>query len=118
MLKPKLEGLVCRYCRRDFNIFGEERTVMNEKSPEYKQKYNKTQFKINNYLTLRLERGASNIYVGGRLFNQCKYLLLNIPTSNVKKFKNIESIDEAIETLSRSMEAFFIPAGNSGFVHF
>ena len=65
---------------------------------------NRTYFKINKYLTLRLEGGASNIYVGGRLFNQCKYLLLNIPTSKVKRFKNIESIDEAVEILNRSME--------------
>lgn len=78
--------------------------MISDDYPQYGRNYHRTQFKINNYLTLRLERGASNIYVAGRLFNQCKYLLLDIPLSNARKFKNIESIDEAIESLSRGME--------------
>jgi len=48
--------------------------------------------------------GRSNIYVKGKLFNQCKYLLLNIPTQALRKFETIDSIDQAAETLSRSME--------------
>ncbi|GAG91623.1 unnamed protein product, partial [marine sediment metagenome] len=72
--------------------------------PMSQHNYNKNRFTINKYLSLKLEGGVSNIYVKGRLFNQCKYLLLNIPTSQVKRFKNIESIDEAVEILNRSME--------------
>ena len=34
------------------------------------------EFKINEYITLRLEHGDTNIYVNGGLFNQCKFLML------------------------------------------
>lgn len=40
----------------------------------------------------------------GQLFNQCKYLLLNIPKQAIEKYKNIDSIDQAAEILDRSME--------------
>ena len=36
------------------------------------------EFKVNEYITLKLERGKTNIYVKDRLFNQCKFILLNI----------------------------------------
>lgn len=62
------------------------------------------EFRINRFLSIRLENGITNIYVGGRLFNQCKYLLLNIPRGRVKEFDEIESIDEAAEKLNSSME--------------
>jgi len=62
------------------------------------------EFKINPYLELRLENAKSNIYVGERLFNQCKYLLLDFPITNTKKYDKIESIDEAAEKLDSSME--------------
>ncbi|MFX1233527.1 MAG: leucine-rich repeat domain-containing protein [Promethearchaeota archaeon] len=61
-------------------------------------------FKINDYITLKLEYSRTNIYVKGRLFNQCKYLLLNIPTSQIHEYSDIESIDEAAERLNRSLE--------------
>jgi len=61
-------------------------------------------FKINEYLELRLENDKTNIYVGGRLFNQCKYLLLDIPIVNKKGLDKIESIDEAAEKLDHTME--------------
>jgi hypothetical protein len=104
MLKPISLGLTCRYCGLEFNIWGEEISVISEKTPKYNQNNNRNEFKVNQYLTLRLERGITNIYVKGHLFNQCKYLLLNIPTSNVEYFDDIESIDEAEEILDRSME--------------
>ena len=62
------------------------------------------EFIINDYLKLRLESGSTNIYVGGRLFKQCKYLLLDIPVTNVRDYDEIESIDEAAEKLDHSME--------------
>ncbi|MHA2394347.1 MAG: Rab family GTPase [Promethearchaeota archaeon] len=61
-------------------------------------------FKINEYLELRLENSKSNIYVKGRLFNQCKYLLFNISDNNIQDYSDITSIDEAAEKLDRSME--------------
>jgi hypothetical protein len=64
----------------------------------------RTEFIINKYLKLRLEYGNTNIYVGGRLFKQCKYLLLDIPVNNTIDYNEIESIDEAAEKLDHSME--------------
>jgi hypothetical protein len=60
--------------------------------------------KVNQYLTLRLEYGETNIYVNGRKFNQCKYLLLNLSTPKIREYDYIQSIDEAAETLDRTLE--------------
>jgi len=62
------------------------------------------EFKVNDYLKLRLELCRTNIYVGKRLFNQCKYLLLNIPTDNIRDYDEIESIDEAAGKFDSSLE--------------
>lgn len=64
------------------------------------------EFEINKYLKLRLEYGNTNIYINGKKFNTCKYLLFNIPTENVRNFDEIRSIDEAAEKLDRRMEAY------------
>ncbi len=61
-------------------------------------------FKINDYITLKLEHSKTNIYVKGKKFNQCKYLLLNVSKSRFREYDAIKSIDEAAERLSRSME--------------
>ncbi|MCK4285199.1 MAG: hypothetical protein KAX18_03305 [Candidatus Lokiarchaeota archaeon] len=61
-------------------------------------------FKINDYLELRLEENHTNIYVKGKLFRQCKYLLLNIHMGNIEKYEGIESIDEAVKTLDHTLE--------------
>ncbi|MFX0100181.1 MAG: hypothetical protein ACFFCS_11420 [Candidatus Hodarchaeota archaeon] len=61
-------------------------------------------FKINEYLTLKLERGQTNIYVNGQIFNQCKYLLLNVDLENSSEYDDIESIDEAAVRLDNAME--------------
>jgi len=60
------------------------------------------EFRVNNYLVLRLENERTNIYVGERLFSHCKYLLLNIESNDYKKYDEIESIDEAAEKLDNS----------------
>ena len=62
------------------------------------------EFIINPYLKLKLEARKTNIYVKGRVFRQCMYLLINIPTKHVEDYDEIESIDEAAETLDRSLE--------------
>jgi len=62
------------------------------------------EFVINPYLKLKLESGRTNIYVKGRVFRQCMYLLLNIPINQVEDYDEIDSIDEAAEKLDRSLE--------------
>ena len=64
-----------------------------------------THFKVNDHLSLRLENNQTNIYVGGKLFRQCKYLLLNISKDKSTELKKIESIDEAEVKLDKRMES-------------
>lgn len=64
------------------------------------------EFRINNFLTLRLEKGKTVIYVDGKPFDQCKYLLLLIPRERVSDLDGIDSIDEASEKLSRVLEPY------------
>jgi len=66
--------------------------------------HSEKEFTVNEYITLKLEGERSNIYVKGRLFNQCKFLLLNIPVDKISSFDEIQSIDEAAEKLDRSLE--------------
>ncbi|MFX0142123.1 MAG: hypothetical protein ACFFDN_51270 [Candidatus Hodarchaeota archaeon] len=61
-------------------------------------------FKINEYISLHLENGITNIYVKGAYFNQCKFLLMNIPIQDIEKYNEITSIDEMVEKLDNSME--------------
>ncbi|KKN25759.1 hypothetical protein LCGC14_0881440 [marine sediment metagenome] len=61
-------------------------------------------FRVNDSLELRLEEGKTNIYVDGELFEQCKFLLINIPLEKAANFEEIDSIDEASEKLSKSLE--------------
>ena len=56
-------------------------------------------FKVNKYITLRLQNGKSIIYVGGKKFQQCKYLLLDLHVDETRDYGDIESIDEAEEKL-------------------
>ena len=62
------------------------------------------EFKVNEYITSKLENDNTVIYVAGKMFQQCKYLLLNIPVEKVSSFDEIESIDEAEERLDKSLE--------------
>ncbi len=66
--------------------------------------YGIKEFKVNQYITLRLEDNSTNIYVNGKLFNQCKYLLLNISKDNIEDCDEYKSIDEAAEFLDNSLE--------------
>lgn len=60
---------------------------------------------INDFLTLKLgNNGSVDIFVNDEFFDICKYLLINIPTYEVERFDEINSIDEAAEILDRSME--------------
>jgi len=61
------------------------------------------EFRVNEYITLKLEEGKTNIYVKDQLFNQCKFLLLDISVDKVSSFDDIESIDEVAEKLDRSL---------------
>ncbi|MBA7687385.1 hypothetical protein ES703_95847 [subsurface metagenome] len=63
-----------------------------------------TEFRINEFLSLRLEGEETIIYVARARFIQCTFLLLNIRVDEISTFDEIESIDEAAEKLDTSME--------------
>ncbi len=62
------------------------------------------EFKVNEYITLKLESNQIMIYVKGQQFRQCKFLLLNIPVKKITSLDDIESIDEVAQRLDRSLE--------------
>jgi len=62
------------------------------------------EFKINDYINLKLEFSRIHIYIGGKFFIGCKYLLLNIPVKKINDLDEIRSIDEASLKLDNSME--------------
>ena len=71
-----------------------------------------SEFKVNKFITLKLEKGETNIYVNGKLFNQCKYVLTRKKVYELEDLLEIESvdeladksIDEMIENLNHSLE--------------
>lgn len=62
------------------------------------------EFKVNKFLTLKLEETETIIYVKGKRFNQCKFLLLDVPLDKITSLDAIESIDEAAEKLDKSLD--------------
>lgn len=60
--------------------------------------------KINDFLSVKLENGRTEIYVMNERFMQCKFLLLNIAKETIKDYDNISSIDEAADVYDRSLE--------------
>ncbi|TFF99260.1 MAG: hypothetical protein EU541_05340 [Promethearchaeota archaeon] len=58
-------------------------------------------FVINEFITVKLENGKTIIYIKGKQFWQCKYLLFQINTDRVEEYDSINSIDE-IEKFDRS----------------
>ena len=54
-------------------------------------------FKINDFLTLKFSYPSTEIYINGKYFMQCKRLVLNISKNELKQYNNVESIDEAAE---------------------
>ncbi|TKJ18690.1 MAG: hypothetical protein CEE43_17405 [Promethearchaeota archaeon Loki_b32] len=60
------------------------------------------EFKVNKYLSLKLENNQTNIYVNNKRFNQCRRLLIDIPVSEMKSLEEITSIDELEEKIEKS----------------
>jgi len=57
----------------------------------------KYEFKVNDFLTLKLEDNKTFIYVKGKKFIQCIRLFLQISPQESEFYEEIESIDEATE---------------------
>lgn len=63
-------------------------------------------FKINEFLTVKLEGGQTVIYIANKPIRKCKFLLINIPVDELRSFDEIQSIDEVAENLDHSLEPF------------
>jgi hypothetical protein len=61
------------------------------------------EYKIDDYITLRLEDNKTVIYIKGERFLQCKYLLLINPQKKEGQ-EEIGSIDEAVDVLNTELE--------------
>ncbi len=73
------------------------------------------EFKINENITLKLEeelidkresikKTKTNIYVNGKKFKYCSFLLVEIPIEEITSLNDLDSIDEAEEKLDSSLE--------------
>ena len=82
------------FCLISLTIYSIHSTIRN----------NVREFKINDFLSLKLQNNRTHIYVKNRIFTQCMYLLLNIPVDRIRDYDIIDSIDEAAEILDRSLE--------------
>jgi len=67
-----------------------------------------TEYKINDYITLKLEKRNTVIYVNNKKFIHCKYLLIEIPKENFRDFDEFTSIDDVSEKLDHSLETDMI----------
>ncbi|MFX1238625.1 MAG: hypothetical protein ACFE8P_13030, partial [Promethearchaeota archaeon] len=74
----------------------------NQKKEYLKKSYpEEKEFRINEYLTLKLIKGKTVIFIDEKPFHQCKYLLLNLTQKDFTEFDNIDSIDDAFEIYNK-----------------
>ncbi|MFW9990016.1 MAG: hypothetical protein ACFFC3_15320, partial [Candidatus Odinarchaeota archaeon] len=59
------------------------------------------EFKINDYLTIRLENNTTYVYVKNKRFIQCRRLVLNFYKDDIEYFNGIQSIDELPNTYEK-----------------
>ena len=66
------------------------------------------EFGVNEFITLKLIQGETQIYVNGEKFDQCHYVLLVNPHKDEQQFE-IESIDEAQAVYKNDLETEVTP---------
>jgi len=52
------------------------------------------EFRINEFICLKLERNRTNIYVNNERFDLCKTLIIEIPKDNIVEYDSFDSIDK------------------------
>jgi len=84
--------------------FLEKKVIDQENKIEPKE----IEFKIDEYITLKLEKEdndyKTNIYVNEQIFNHCKYVLLNYDTSKPELYEDIKNIDDLDGYYNKSLE--------------
>jgi len=85
----------CCKCGTKIKYTIEDIKATKKETPEYK---------INDYITLKLEKSKTVIYIKDEKFIQCKYLLIEISKEYFKDFDDCMSIDDVSEKLDHSLE--------------
>ncbi len=62
------------------------------------------EFKVNDFLTLKLESNKTIIYVKGKQFQQCMYLLINKKLDELEDLMILDSVDDMVYNLDHSLE--------------
>lgn len=63
------------------------------------------EFKVNRYITLKLENKETLIYINKERFRQCKSLLLNLSSGYIKGLDSTKSVDEIVGESDYSHES-------------
>lgn len=66
------------------------------------------EFKVNEYITLKLEEGVTYMYINGVRSKRSLGLFLNIPPNTKIKYHQIELLDEAVEGLQNYTDIYYI----------
>ncbi len=61
-----------------------------KKYPIFKDK----EAKLNQYISLKLENGKTNLYLNNKRFKQCNYLILHFFVEQINELNDIQSIDD------------------------
>ncbi|TKJ23111.1 MAG: hypothetical protein CEE43_05175 [Promethearchaeota archaeon Loki_b32] len=72
-------------------------------SKERASRKKRLEFKINDFLTLKLENNRTFIYIKGKKFIQCIRLFLEIQPQESDLYEEVESIDEATEIFEQTL---------------
>jgi hypothetical protein len=65
-------------------------------------------FEVNKYITLKLIKGKTVLFVENEEFKQCRHLLLNFFKDEIENYEDIKSIDEASEKIKKMEEGIGI----------
>jgi len=57
---------------------------------------------VNEFISLKLDNGATDIYINDEHFNQCKYLLISIPLEYAEDFDGYDTMDEIIKATNKN----------------
>ena len=57
----------------------------------------RSKFRVNEYITLKLENSLTDLYLNRQKFIQCKRLVINIREKDIEKYDEINCIDEAAD---------------------
>ncbi|MFX1446496.1 MAG: hypothetical protein ACFFHV_24145 [Promethearchaeota archaeon] len=67
------------------------------------------EFRVNEYITLKLENGSTNVYIGGKYHTQFKLLMVKKPNGKIEPSHISESYDDSAERLRKSLDPTKIP---------